>query len=141
MNRGNEDLLVTVLDGSPLLLRNQSARKEHWLRIKTVGKKSNRDGFGARIEVTAGGMTQSAEVRANSSFESASDPRLHFGLGPATQVDSIAIRWPSGSVDHIGRQGADQELVIEEGAGVVGRRGPETVRKPAAGRQAGRPVR
>ncbi len=125
LNNGSEDLLVTVLDGSPVLLRNQSARKGHWLRIKTVGKKSNRDGFGARVEVTAGGLKQSAEVRANSSFESASDPRLHFGLGAATQVDSITVRWPSGSVDQIARQEADQELVIEEGAGVVGRRGPE----------------
>src|SRR5262249_52663392 len=78
-NRGAEDLLVTVLDGSPLLLRNDSQRG-HWLRIKLVGTRSNRDGFGARVDVKAGSLTQSAEVRANSSFESASDPRLHFGL-------------------------------------------------------------
>ncbi len=141
LNNGSQDLLVTVLDGSPLLLRNQSAKKGHWLRIKTVGKKSNHDGFGARIEVTAGGVKQSAEVRANSSFESASDPRLHFGLGAATQVDSIIVHWPSGTVDHVGGQGVDQELVLEEGTGVVGHRGPETVRKPAAGRHTGRPVR
>jgi enediyne biosynthesis protein E4 len=134
-------LLVTVLDGSPVLLRNQSANKGHWLRIKTVGKKSNRDGLGARIEVTAGGLKQSAEVRANSSFESASDPRLHFGLGAATQVDSITVHWPSGSVDRIAGQAVDQELVIEEGSGVVGRRGPETVRKPVAERQTRRLVR
>ena len=82
----------------------------HWLRIKTVGKKSNRDGFGARVEVKAGSLTQSAEVRANSSFESASDPRLHFGLGSATRVDSIVVRWPSGKVDNIGSQAVDQEL-------------------------------
>ena len=141
LNNGSEDLLVTVLDASPLLLRNQPAKKGHWLRIKTVGKKSNRDGFGARIEVTAGGMTQSAEVRANSSFESASDPRLHFGLGPATQVDSITVNWPSGRVDRVEKQAVDQELVIEEGTGVVGGRGPEAVSKPAAGRQTGKPVR
>ena len=141
LNNGSQDLLVTVLDGSPVLLRNQSARKGHWLRIKTVGKKSNRDGFGARVEVTAGGLKQSAEVRANSSFESASDPRLHFGLGAATQVDSIIVRWPSGSVDQIGKQAADQELVIEEGNGVVGRRGPEAAGKRAAGKRAQRPVR
>ena len=141
LNNGSEDLLVTVLDGSPVLLRNQSARKGHWLRIRTVGKKSNRDGFGARVEVTAGGVKQSAEVRANSSFESTSDPRLHFGLGAATQVDSITVRWPSGSVDQIARQEADQELVIEEGAGVVVRRGPEAARKRAAGKGAERPVR
>jgi len=119
LNNGSEDLLITVLDGSPILLRNQSTRKGHWLRIKTVGKKSNRDGFGTRVEVKAGSLNQSAEVRANSSFESASDPRLHFGLGAAARVDSITVRWPSGTVDNIGSQAADQELVIEEGNGAV----------------------
>ena len=117
-NRGAEDLLVTVLDGSPLLIRNDS-RRGHWLNIKTVGTRSNRDGFGARVEVKAGGLTQTAEVRANSSFESASDPRLHFGLGSATTVDSIVIHWPSGKVDTIGPQPADQELNIEEGKGLA----------------------
>jgi hypothetical protein len=127
LNNGSQDLLVTVLDGSPLLLRNQAARKGHWLRIKTVGRKSNRDGFGARVEVKAGTLTQSAEARANSSFESASDPRLHFGLGAATRVDSITVHWPSGRVDKVGNQAADQELLIEEGTGVVTRRGQPTV--------------
>jgi hypothetical protein len=118
-NDGREGLLVSVLDGSPLLLRNQSQSQAHWLRIKTVGVRSNRDGFGARIEVKAGAVTQVAEVRANSSFESASDPRLHFGLGSATHVDSIIVHWPSGVIDRIGTQEADQELIIEEGRGLV----------------------
>src|SRR5204863_898243 len=117
-NRGAEDLLVTVLDGSPLLLRNES-RRGHWLRIKTIGTRSNRDGFGARVEVKAGSLTEAAEVRANSSFESASDPCLHFGLGSATTVDSIVVHWPSGKVDTIGPQPADQDLDIEEGHGVI----------------------
>jgi len=122
-NRGAEDLLVSVLDGSPLLLRNQSSPRGHWLRIKTIGTRSNHDGFGARVEVKAGSLTQTAEVRANSSFESASDPRLHFGLGTATKVDSIVVHWPSGKVDHLDNQAADQELVIEEGRGIVKRTG------------------
>ncbi len=117
-NQGAEDLLISVLDGSPVLLSNQ-AKRGHWLRIKTVGTRSNRDGFGARVEVKAGGLTQTAEVRANSSFESASDPRLHFGLGTARRVESIVVRWPSGKVDTLGAEAADQELVIEEGRGVV----------------------
>ncbi len=118
-NTGHQDLLLTALDASPVLLRNQSRSTGHWLRIKTIGAKSNRDGFGARIEIKAGGLTQSAEVRANSSFESASDPRLHFGLGSATQVDSIIVHWPSGTVDRIGPQAADHELRIEEGKGLL----------------------
>src|SRR5271166_127327 len=101
-NDGREDLLVSVLDGSPLLLRNRTGKRGHWLRIRTIGTRSNRDGFGARVQVKAGGLTQIAEVRANSSFESASDPRLHFGLGAAAQIDSVVVHWPSGTVDIIG---------------------------------------
>jgi len=129
-NSGREDLLVSVLDGPPLLLRNQTAKPGHWLRIKTVGTRSNRDGFGARVEVKAGGLTQMAEVRANSSFESASDPRLHFGLGAATRVDSITIRWPSGKVETLGPQSVDQELVVREGSGATGSPGPKLPQGP-----------
>jgi hypothetical protein len=119
-NNGQQDLIVTVLDGPPVLLRNQATQKGHWVSIRTVGRKSNRDGFGARVEVIAGGVRQNGEVRANSSFESASDPRLHFGLGSSATIDSISIRWPSGIVDNIGKVPADQEIVVEEGRGVVG---------------------
>jgi hypothetical protein len=120
-NRGRQDLLITNLDRSPVLLRNEARSPGHWLRIKTVGTKSNRDGFGARIEVTAGGSTRYAEVRAGSSFESSSDPHVHFGLGAATKVDSIVISWPSGQVDKIGPEEADQEIVPREGSGIVER--------------------
>jgi hypothetical protein len=127
-NRGREDLLLTNLDGSPVLLRNEAPTPGHWLRIKTIGTKSNRDGFGVRVEITADGSIRYAEVRAGSSFESSSDPRLHFGLGSATRVESILIRWPSGRVDKFGPEAADQELVVEEGRGVIERR--PTTRAP-----------
>ena len=120
-NDGSEDVLVSVLDGSPLLLRNETAKRGHWLRIKVVGTSSNRDGLGARVQVKAGALTQNEEVRANSSFESASDPRLHFGLGAVTLVDSVIIHWPSGKVDTIESEKADQELVVQEGRGVLNR--------------------
>jgi hypothetical protein len=138
-NDGKVDLLVNVIDASPLLLRNQSARSGHWLRIKTIGTRSNRDGFGARVEVRSANKTQSAEVRANSSFESASDGRLHFGLGAATRVDAITIRWPSGAVDQFGPQNSDQEIAVEEGKGIVSKAtSPHQVRKGVA---ASKPVR
>jgi enediyne biosynthesis protein E4 len=120
-NDGSEDVLVSVLDDSPLLLRNETAKRGHWLRIKVVGTSSNRDGFGARVQVKAGALTQNEEVRANSSFESASDPRLHFGLGAVTLVDSVIIHWPSGKVDTLESEKADQELVVQEGRGVLNR--------------------
>ncbi len=119
-NKGFLDLVVTQLDGAPVLLRNHPAKaRNHWIAIKTVGRKSNRDGFGARIELKAGGRTQVQEVRSNSSFLSASDPRTHFGLGAAAQVDEITIHWPSGTVDTIRKQPADQTLTVEEGSGVT----------------------
>lgn len=121
LNNGREDLVVTVLDGAPVLLRNTRPSPGHWLRLKLVGSKSNRDGFGARVEVKAGSLVQNQEARANRSFESASDPRLHFGIGGAKQVDSIEIRWPSGTIDKVKDEPANQELVIEEGKGVVKR--------------------
>jgi hypothetical protein len=120
-NRGRQDLLITNLDASPVLLRNEVPSPGHWLRIKTIGGKSNRDGFGAKIEVTVEGSTRYAEVRTGSSFESSSDPRVHFGLGAATRVDAIVIRWPSGQVDKLGPTAIDQELVVQEGHGVVNR--------------------
>ena len=93
----------------------------HWIRIKTVGTRSNRDGYGARVEISAGGATQEAEVRANCSYLSASDARVHFGLGEAAKVDTITVRWPSGTVDTVRNEAADLDLVMREGAGVVQR--------------------
>ena len=119
-NRGRQDLLITSLDASPVLLRNEVPSVGHWLRIKTVGSKSNRDGYGAKVEITVEGSIRYAEVRAGSSFESSSDPRVHFGLGSATRVDAITIRWPSGQVDKVGPIAADQEVVVREGSGVAG---------------------
>ncbi len=121
-NDGDLDLLVSNLDGAPALLRNEGGNRGHWIRIKAVGTESNRDGLGARVEVAAGGLTQRDEIRANSSYLSASDSRLHFGLAGATHVDQIVIRWPSGRVDRIQDVEADQELIVQEGRGIVARR-------------------
>jgi len=121
-NRGRQDILFTNMDGSPVLLRNEAPSPGHWLRIKTIGSKSNRDGFGAKVEITAEDSTRYAEVRAGSSFESSNDPRVHFGLGAATKVEAVVIRWPSGQIDKLGPEAADQELVVREGSGVIERK-------------------
>ncbi|MGH8246200.1 MAG: CRTAC1 family protein, partial [Gammaproteobacteria bacterium] len=125
-NDGRLDLVVTNLDASPVLLRNAS-KAGNWLRIRTVGGKSNRDGYGARVEVAAGGVTQSDEVRAGSSYVSSSDPRLHFGLGKAARVDRVVVRWPSGIEDAIQNVPANREIVVEEGRGMVS---PKTAPRP-----------
>ena len=128
-NRGRMDLLITNMDASPVLMRNETQSAGHWIKINLIGTKSNRDGFGAKVEVTAGGSTRYAEARAGGSFESSHDPRVHFGLASTTRVDSIAIRWPSGQLDKIGPEAADQELVIQEGRGVIERRAPATSKR------------
>lgn len=117
-NDGRLDLVMTNLDASPVLLRNASTAG-NWLRIRTVGGKSNRDGYGARVEVTAGGVTQSDEVRAGSSYASSSDPRLHFGLGKAARADRVVVHWPSGTEDTIQNVPANQEIMVKESGGVV----------------------
>jgi len=119
LNDGQQYVLMTVLDGSPVLLRPPKSAGNHWLRIKTIGTKSNHDGYGARVEVTAGGVTYVDEVRSASSYVSASDPRLHFGMGKTSKLESIVIHWPSGRVDRLGGGTVDQELVVEEGKGII----------------------
>jgi hypothetical protein len=116
-NKGSLDILMSVLDGSPVLLRNQQKPSEsagHWICLKLIGTKSNRDAFGARVEITSGGQRQVDEVRANSSFESASDSRLHFGLGGARKVDQVVIHWPSGLLQTAGPFPADRCITIQE---------------------------
>ena len=117
MNDGQQYVLMTVLDGSPVLLRPPKDSGNHWLRIKTIGTKSNRDGYGTKVEVMAGRVTYVDEVRSASSYVSASDSRLHFGLGKALTIDRIRVQWPSGIVDEVGATGVDRELVIVEGKG------------------------
>ncbi len=109
--------LISNLDGTPTLLRNALKPRGHWLRLKLIGVRSNRDAYGARVEIVAGGMKQMDEVRANSSFLSASDSRLHFGLGAATRADQVMVRWPSGLVERLTSVPVDREMVIREGAG------------------------
>lgn len=115
-NDGALGVLITNLDGSPTLLHNVSKPPGHWVRLKLIGTKSNRSAYGARVELVAGGLRQVDEVRANSSFLSASDSRLHFGIGTATQIDRVLVRWPSGLVERVEKVGADRETVIREGS-------------------------
>jgi hypothetical protein len=116
-NDGALAVLISNLDGSPTLLRNASKPRGHWVRLKLVGTRSNRDAYGARVEIFAGGLKQVDEVRANSSYLSASDARLHFGLGGVTRVDGVIVRWPSGLAEKIASVPVDRETVIHEGAG------------------------
>ena len=84
--------------------------------------KSNRSAIGARVTCVTGQFRQMDEVRSGGSFFSQNDFRVHFGLGSATQIDLLEIRWPSGTVDRISDFGADQIIHVKEGVGIVSRR-------------------
>jgi hypothetical protein len=96
------------------LLHNVSTNTGHWIGIKLVGTKSNRDGIGARVEVFAAGKRQTAERVAGSGYLSQDDGRLHFGLGAATTIDKLLIHWPSGIEQTLGAQQVDRVLTVQE---------------------------
>jgi len=117
-NDGDIDMVIVNLNEPPSLLRNDLSGDAHWLKVKLIGVQSNRSAIGARVTAHYGGKMQAQEVLSQSSFYSASDLRLHFGLGAATRAD-LEIRWPNGNKERIANVAADRLVVIKEGAGVV----------------------
>jgi hypothetical protein len=115
---GRVDVLVTSLNEPPALLHNDSAGG-HWLSVELKGRRSNRNGVGARLRLEAGSLRQVREIGAGGSYLSQSELRAHFGLGAATSA-ALEVRWPSGVVDRIASLPADRRVVVEEGAGIVG---------------------
>jgi hypothetical protein len=91
----------------------------HWVAIRTIGTKSNRDGVGARITVKTATRTLVDEVRSGSSYASNNDMRVHFGLGAAARIEWLQIRWPSGRVERYDSPAADAILTLQEGDGVA----------------------
>ena len=116
-NDGDIDVLVNNNGQGAELLRNDGGNGSHWLQIRLIGTKSNRDGVGARVQVAAGDLVQFEQQKGGMSYQSAHDPRLHFGLGKRTKVDLIEVRWPSGTEDLIKDVNADRVVVIREGNG------------------------
>ncbi len=119
-NDGDVDILVVNLNAPPSLLRNDVSGKGNWLKVKLVGTKSNRGAVGATVVARYGGRSQARAVLSQSSFHSASDSRLHFGLGPEIAAD-LEVRWPSGASEEFEAVPANALVRIEEGTGVVAR--------------------
>jgi hypothetical protein len=117
-NDGDIDVVIVNLNEPPSLLRNDVTGDGHWLKVKLVGTKSNRSAIGARVIARYSGKVQAKEVQSQSSFLSANDPRLHFGLGPAKTAD-LEIWWPSGNKEKHLNVKANQLVTIREGAGIV----------------------
>jgi hypothetical protein len=118
-NDGNMDVVVEDLDGGPMILKNHGVSGRHWVSFELAGTKSNRAALGARVKVVAGGMTQTDEVHSGGSYLSQNDLRVHFGLGSATKIDRVEIRWPSGKVETLTALAADQFYAVLEGSGLV----------------------
>jgi hypothetical protein len=139
-NDGNLDVVVNCVNAMPQLLRCDSSLHRTWIKVRLVGKKSNRTGIGAKIKVVAktgtanagirdqgsgtskaepGPLTQIEEVKSCNGYYSSSDLRIHFGLGEARKVDVVEIRWPSGQVDILKELDANRLYVIEEGGKVL----------------------
>ena len=121
-NDGDLDILIMNQNEAPSLLRNDVLLENHWLKIKLIGTKSNRSAIGAEVVVHYGKKIQAKEVLSQSSYLSANDPRLHFGLGPET-VAEVSIRWPSGLRQVLKAVPADQLVTIREGEGIVANAG------------------
>jgi enediyne biosynthesis protein E4 len=118
-NDGNIDMVVSDLDGSPMILRNHGVPGRHWVSFELAGTKSNRLAIGARVKIVSGGMTQTDEIHSGGSYLSQNDLRVHFGLGSASTIDSVEIRWPSGNIEKLANLSADQYYAVREEHGIV----------------------
>ena len=117
-NDGRIDALVVNMDDTLTLLHNTTRNGNHWLTVRTIGARSNRDGIGARVRVRAGGRDQVREVKTSGSYASASDPRAHFGLGAASRIDSLEVKWPSGAKQAFTDVPEDRIVVVHEEEGL-----------------------
>ena len=120
-NDGDVDLLVTNNGQSVDLLLNDGGARSNALLLRLIGTDSNRDAIGARLRLTAGSRTQVREVTSGSSYLGQNDPRVHVGLGTATMVERVEIRWPSGRMEVLEQLAAGHLVVSREGAGIVAR--------------------
>jgi hypothetical protein len=132
---GDLDLLVSVCNGRPMLLRNELfsttnpihnpnsniQNRSHWLAVRARGVKSNRSGIGTRVTVEAGGVRRQGWIRSGSSYCSAGDLVAWFGLGAAANTERVTLRWPSGTVQTLTEIAGDREIMVEEGKGIVNR--------------------
>jgi hypothetical protein len=118
---GRLDLVINNLDAKPVVLRNVAATNGHWLGLRLIGdvtKKSPRDAIGSTAYVTTGAVRQRQDVLSGAVFCSQNDTTLHFGLGAATKIDKLEIKWPDGSVESFDLPGVDKTVTITQGKGV-----------------------
>jgi hypothetical protein len=113
-NDGKVDIVVTVLNGPPQLLMNHSVTHNHWIILKLIGTKSNRDGLGSKIKITTARGSQYNHATTAVGYNSSSDKRVYFGLGESKVIDQIEVRWPSGIRQVLTEVKADQIFTVKE---------------------------
>jgi hypothetical protein len=124
-NDGDVDVVVNTVNDFPQLLRCDSTTGNNWIKIKTVGTKSNRSGIGARLRCVTrppeekNAHSQIDEVRSGGGYFSQNDLRVHFGIGKAEKVELLEIRWPSGQLDALKDIKPNQVIFVKEGEGIV----------------------
>ena len=115
-------MVINNIDSAPTVLRNVTRPSGHWLELRLIGdpaRKSPRDAIGAIAYVTTGNLRQRADVVSGGSYASQNDLRLHFGLGAASRIDKLEVKWPDGTMENVTVPGCDRLLTIVEGKGVV----------------------
>ena len=116
-NNGQMSVVINNMNDVPSLLVNRARSPHHWVEFRTIGTRSNRDGIGAKITVRVGKRILVNEVRSGSSYISQNDMRVHFGLGDATSMDSVRVRWPSGIEEDFAKVPIDSIDTLREGSG------------------------
>jgi ASPIC and UnbV/FG-GAP-like repeat len=111
-------------DGYPQLMRNDGGNANHWLSVRLIGSQSNRDGIGSTLTLVAEGFAQVKQAKGGIGYQSAHDPRIHFGLDKRTQIDTLEIKWPSGAVTRLTTVPTDQIISVKEGSGIIPCRSP-----------------
>ena len=118
-NNGTVDFAVNNNGGQGEVWRTTVTAANSWIAFNLIGTKSNRDAVGAKITLTAGGITQFQQKLGGGSYASASDPRLFFGLGTARKADVVRVVWPSGLQQTFRDMPANQFVTVKEGSGIV----------------------
>jgi enediyne biosynthesis protein E4 len=111
--------MITNNGDSPQLLRNSGGGQNHWLEVRLIGTTSTRDAIGAKIRIQSEGGVQTDERKGGMSYQSAHDPRVHFGLGRAERVQSLEVQWPSGTRTTLKDLPANRLVTIQEGVGEI----------------------
>ena len=121
---GDLDIAVATLNGPAHLFRNDGGNRRNWLRVRTIGSRSNRSGIGAVVRVTSASGTQWQMVHSGSSYASQSELTLTFGLGGDTRVSRLDVEWPSGRTQMFQNLAPNQVIRIDEARGLLRNEAP-----------------